>query len=124
MSEHCQLPPTCTWHQKDHQSQGQGISQGGWRSAWLLLGKGHLEQLAGRGRSLSLSVDLLAAIAFYLHALGPLYVEGDFLGKRRENEDGRLARLQSCYKSHGVRTAQLWACGQQSRVQAAPHAHG
>lgn len=70
------------------------------RLAWLSQGKGHLEQLAGCSRSLPLSVDLLAAIAFYLHALGPLYVEGDFLGKRRENQDPRLSRPQSCCKSH------------------------
>lgn len=44
-------------------------------------GGGHLEQLAGGGGSLPLGVDLLAAIAFHLHALGPLDVEGDFLGR-------------------------------------------
>lgn len=74
----------------------------GRRLAWLWPGKGHLEQLAGRRRSLPLGVDLLAAIAFYLHALGPLYVEGDFLGKRRENQDPGPWRPQSCHRSHGV----------------------
>lgn len=84
--------------------RGARGSPGG-RSARLSLQEGHLEQLAGRGCSLPLGVDLLAAIAFHLHALGPLYVEGDFLGKRRQNQDPCLSRLQSRCESHGESTA-------------------
>lgn len=94
MVEPRQPPPERTSEQGARSVPGE-------RSAWLLLGEGHLEQLAGRSCGLALRVNLLATIAFDLHTLGPLYVEGDFLGKRRQNQDPCPSRLQSCCTARG-----------------------
>lgn len=109
MVEPCQPPP-------ERPSEQGARSVLGERSAWLLLGEGHLEQLAGRGCSLALSIDLLAAIAFDLHTLGPLYMEGDFLGKRRQNQDSCPSRLQSCCTARGDSAAKPWTSRQPCRT--------